>query len=51
MGVLMTGLFVFFPDEPVIQILMNPDVTGLSHQFDLFYHYNELHGRREVVKR
>ena len=44
-----TGLFVFCLDEPVIQL--HPDTIGLSHEFNLFYHYSELHGSCGETKR
>ena len=40
---LVTGFFVFCLEEPVIQVLKNPDATILSHEFDLLYHYGKLH--------
>ena len=43
--------FVFCLDEPVIYALMNPGTIGLTHEFDLLYHYTELNGSRGEAKK
>ena len=43
LGILGKSLLVLASDQPVTQALVESNMTSLSHEFDFFYYYGEVH--------